>query len=161
MTPQEIQDCRQFIGPSQFNVMLAASRGEEGAWFRQKIADLAQQFATMPKTYDTEPSDYLSRVQAYEAQGMTSSDAQSVCDAEDQRGPIVHLHYFRGSADWYIVERDIEQPQHQAYGYADLFGDSGELGYISIVEIIRGGAELDLHWTPKPLPEVIARREAA
>jgi len=33
------------------------------------------------------------------------------------------------------------------------------MGYISIVELIRHGAELDLHWTAKPLAEVRAEKQ--
>ena len=67
---------------------------------------------------------------------------------------VVHLHYFTGSADWWITEKDSDpdgEGQVQAFGLADLFQDGGELGYISLVEILAAGAELDLHWTPKPL----------
>jgi hypothetical protein len=72
---------------------------------------------------------------------------------------VAHLRYFAGgSAAWLITERDAGAPddstpgeQSQAFGHADLFGDGGELGYISIAEIIAEGGELDLHFTAKPL----------
>ena len=35
---------------------------------------------------------------------------------------IVYLHYFHGGADWYVTERDMDGPQHQAFGLADLIG---------------------------------------
>src|SRR3989442_851268 len=71
---------------------------------------------------------------------------------------IVYLHYFNGSMDWYITEKDMEAGgQHQAFGLAD-FGDGGELGYISIVELIRNHVELDLYWTPCTLAHIRARR---
>jgi hypothetical protein len=41
--------------------------------------------------------------------------------------------------------------QVQAFGLADLFGDGGELGFISIEEILENGGELDFYWTPKTL----------
>ena len=44
--------------------------------------------------------------------------------------------------------------EHGRDGYVDL-GQGGELGYVSIVELLQiGGVELDLHWEPKPLKEV-------
>jgi hypothetical protein len=36
--------------------------------------------------------------------------------------------------------------QHQAHGLACFH--EAEVGYISIVELLRSRAELDLHWTP-------------
>ena len=63
------------------------------------------------------------------------------------------LHHFTGGADWYITELDIEAVQLQAFGLADL-GHGGELGYISLVVILRCGAEVDLYWTPKKLAEI-------
>jgi len=66
---------------------------------------------------------------------------------------IAHLHYFTGSGDWYITERDTSTEQHQAFGLADL-GYGGELGYISIAELIANNVELDLHFTPQPLAQL-------
>lgn len=129
MKLDDITLCRRYIGQSQMAAMLHYCNGEEGDWFRQKIADLARLFRTMPKVYEQESlGEYA----------------------------VVHLHYFTGSADWYITERDQDGPQHQAFGLADLFGDGGELGYISIAELIRCGAELDLHWRPRTLAAVRA-----
>ncbi len=70
---------------------------------------------------------------------------------------IAHLHYFKGSCDWYITEKDSEPDgQHQAYGLANL-GYGGEVGYISIVELIELDVELDLHFTPGTLAEIKTR----
>ena len=66
---------------------------------------------------------------------------------------IAYLHYFTGSCDWYITERDTTDEQHQAFGLADL-GYGPELGYISVQELIENGAELDLYFEPKPLKEI-------
>lgn len=52
----------------------------------------------------------------------------------------------------------IGRAQLQAFGLADL-GYGGELGYISIVELLECGAELDLHWTPQTLAEVKRENE--
>ena len=110
-------------------------RGEERQWFAQKLGELAGIVGTMAKTYE-----------------------------QDGKGDaaIVYLHYFAGGqASWWIMERDAGSPddeipgqQAQAFGLADLFGDGGELGYISIADILANGAELDFYFTPKTLGEI-------
>lgn len=121
-----------FIGRRQLKAIQHQTQGAEGAWFRAKLAELAQTFATMHKVYEQDGA----------------GDAA-----------IVHLHYFTSSGDWYITERDTSVAQHQAFGSADL--DCGpELGYISIAELIANGAELDLHWTPRTLGETLAGKAA-
>jgi|KBSSwiStaDraftv2_1062776.scaffolds.fasta_scaffold44048_7 hypothetical protein len=127
-----IADLRAFIGPAQMQCLGDACRGEERDYFKAKLVEMAELIERMPRVYQQE--------------GLG-----------DQA--IVHLHYFTGSADWWITERDTSRAQHQAYGLADLYQDGGEMGYISIVELIRHGAELDLHWTAKPLAEVRAEKQ--
>lgn len=69
----------------------------------------------------------------------------------------VKLFYPAGAATWYLSEYDPETGL--AFGWADLTGSSGELGYVSIPELqeFRGrfglGIERDIHWTPRPLRE--------
>ena len=119
-----------FVPKAQLQTIGTLCRGEEGDFFRGKLLEYAERVATIPKTYE---------------QDGKGDDA------------IVYLHYFGGSADWWITEKDMEAEQHQAFGYADLFGDGqcAELGYISLVEVCDlSGVELDLHWTPKPLREI-------
>lgn len=128
---RSIATCRKYICTSQMNAMLDGIRGEEGDFFRGKFVELARLFASMPKTYQQD--------------GLGDK-------------AVVHLHYFKGAADWFITERDKEVVQYQAFGLADLFGDGGELGYISIVELIQNGVELDLYWTPKTLGTVRGER---
>ena len=69
---------------------------------------------------------------------------------------IAHLHYFTGGCDWYITETDCENAQHQAFGLACIHED--ELGYISIVELLRCRAELDLYFKPTTLAAIRAKR---
>jgi hypothetical protein len=127
---------RGFIGHSQMACLADSCRGEEKQFFFDKLCEYAARIAAMPQTYD-----------------------------QDGKGDeaIVHLHYFTGGCDWFITEKDkgTEEEradgaveQQQAFGYANL-GDPNcaELGYISIVEIIANGAELDLYFTPKPLKD--------
>jgi hypothetical protein len=112
---------------------------EEHQYFRDLVVKLATMIADMPQTYD---------------QDGKGKDA------------IATLHYFAGGqANWYITEKDKGDvddaengtpPQSQAFGLADLFGDGGELGYISIHEIITNRGELDFHFTPKTLNELTA-----
>jgi len=132
-----------FIGPSQLHAVGAACRGEEKQFFFDKLVELAQIVSTMPKTYE---------------QDGKGEDA------------IAYLHYFAGGqASWWITEKDAgceddydptsvnyenRGKQLQAFGLADLFGDGGELGYISIEEILANGGELDFHFTPKTLKEI-------
>ena len=127
-------DLKDFIGKEQFAVMRQLRRSEEGEWFRAKLAELEALTDAMPRIYGQE--------------GLGDR-------------AVVHLHYFTGSQDWYITERDTTSEQHQAFGLAD-FGDGfAELGYISIAELIRCGAELDLHWTPCTLGECRRRQDDA
>lgn len=119
---------RKFVSEPQIQALAEAANGEEREYFINLMIDLAEHLNTMPKTYK---------------QDGKGDDA------------IVGLHYFRGDMDWYITERDMEDEQLQAFGLADL-GYGAELGYISILELIENGIELDLHWTSKTLAEVKA-----
>lgn len=130
--PREvIKPLVEFLPPFQREIIIECCHGEEGAWFISKIHELKQVVETMPVTYETD------------GQGMKA---------------VAHLHYFAPGCDWYITEKDVGAPgspgQHQAFGWADL-GCGGELGYISIEEIRIAGAELDLHFTPQPLEELV------
>jgi hypothetical protein len=122
-----LYEIRQFLSAGQMRVLAeGANRGEEKQYFRDKIAELSKRIADMPKTYE-----------------------------QDGKGDqaIAYLHYFRGSGDWYITEKDMEDGVTQAFGLADL-GQGGELGYISITELVKAGVELDLHFEPKTLAAI-------
>jgi hypothetical protein len=111
---------------AQAAVIKAALRGEEAEFFVKKLAEISAIFDGMPKPYES----------------------------NGQKDPIVSLRYFGGgSGEALIIERDETAEQHQAFGLCDLFGDGGELGYLSIPEMTESGWELDLHFTPKPLSE--------
>lgn len=130
----------QFINPQQLKVICDLCDGEEGEFFVDKLAEVQQIINLMPKTYQ--------------------SDAQS-------DGALVSLHYFLGNSDWWIIERDRQEDQEQAFGFVCINGDKqcAELGYISIVELLELGAELDLYWKIKTIGDVMSefygRREAA
>ena len=122
-------------------MLRSALRDEEGQWFADKLRELEKLIADMPHTYQTEHQ------------------------SEDEKK--VWLHYFAGgSANWYLIEKDKGAPgdtpeefQSQMFGLADLFGDGGELGYISLPELLRVNAELDFHFTPCTLAELRAQRQ--
>lgn len=127
LPPSRMDVFRQFVGPSQRAALYELTSGEEGEFFRGKIQEVLRVIDTMPKTYEQDGKD---------------------------GSALIYLHYFTAGADWFITERDVEHEQHQAYGLADLFGDGGEIGYISLVEVLAAGAELDLYWTIKTLDTV-------
>lgn len=101
--------------------------GSEARYMHSEINELTDIIKEMPKTYETD------------GQGDEA---------------MVHLHYFTSNADWYITELDCEAEQLQAFGKADLGMGFPELGYISIVELLECGAELDLHWSERKLSEI-------
>jgi len=132
-TDHTMKTLAEFIGRSQRHCVAELLTGEEGQYFADKLAALAAIVAAMPTTY------------AQEEQGMNAT---------------AHLHYFRGCADWYITEKDINTDgagQLQAFGLVDL-GHGPEFGYISIPDILAAGAELDFHFTPITLAEIAAKR---
>ena len=121
-----------YVNPEQLGVMRRGCWGEEGQHFIDKIEEVKQIIATMPVTHGTD------------GQG---GDAMAV------------LHYFLHGSDWWILERDVFKDQLQAFGFACLNGDGqcAELGYISIVELLWNGAELDLYYRPERLDDLRAR----
>ena len=125
---KSLEVLKGFIPTNELSVIGDSCRTEEKQFFFNKIVEIANIIKTMPKTYE---QDGL---------GMDS---------------IAYLHYFKNSMDWYITEKDMENEQCQAFGYADLGFGGGDLGYISIVELLENQIELDLHFTPKTLKELI------
>ena len=130
-----LRTLKGFIGKEQLAAITDGCRGEEKQFFFDKLVEMAGIVSAMPKTYEQD--------------GLG-----------DQA--IAYLHYFRGNQDWYITEKDVGTPedpgQHQAFGLADL-GYGGEMGYISITEIIAHKVELDLYFRPRKLAEL--NRKAA
>jgi len=125
-------DLKKFIGRQQLSAMLQACDGEDGSFFRDMMSDLEKKIAAMPKTN--------------EADGTPGKD-------------FATLHYFMGGSDWWIVERDMENEQRQAFGFACLNGDAqnAEMGYISIKELIENGVELDLYYKQERIEDIRTR----
>lgn len=72
---------------------------------------------------------------------------------------IAYLRYFYADSVWYILEKDSEADQLQAFGYAILNGDFmySELGYINVEELKDSNkVELDFHFIPKKLVVALA-----
>lgn len=123
---------QKFLGKAQTAVLVNLLRGEEGEHFREMLAEMDEKIKNMPKTYET--------------------------DGMGDKAPVT-LHYFLGGHDWYIIEKDSEDEQLQAFGYVSLQGGYPELGYINIEELLSLNVELDLYWTPTTL-EIIKKRVA-
>jgi hypothetical protein len=125
---------RPFLSSLQLATLVEHFRSEEKNYFFETVISLAALIETMPKTYE---QDGL---------GDTA---------------IVSLHYFLGNSHFYITEKDREGGVDQAFGFVVLNGDTqnAELGYISIAEIVRHRAELDLHFSPCTLAEIKAQYE--
>ena len=127
-----------YIGAKQRSRIADILHGAERECMAGILIELAERIKKAPVTYQT--------------------DGQG-------RNAVAWLHYFAGSsANWWITELDVDAAHQwalddydQAFGVANLFGHSandGELGYISIKELIENGAEMDLFWTPKAIKEL-------
>ena len=129
--PHELDILKMLTPPAQYEAIIAGMMGEEGDAFIEIIDRIHATWQAMPKTYEST------------AKG---------------RAALAQLHYFIGGCDWWIVEKDAD-PDHagqvQAFGIADL-GMGPEAGYISIPELLAHGAELDLHYRPKTIGEILA-----
>lgn len=118
---------KQFVSDGQRRELSRALRGEEAEFFIDKVRELSDAFRSMPKTYETD------------GQGDEA---------------VVSLHYFKNGCDWYIVERDSEDEQCQAFGYVNM-GHGLECGYISLLELMENDVKIDLYWTPKKVKDVV------
>jgi len=120
---------REFMPLSQKGMIIEACKGEEKEFFFSKLVEMDDLISNMPETYE-----------------------------QDGKGDqaIAYLHYFKGSLDFYITEKDCDPDgdgQIQAFGLANL-GYGAELGYISIVELIENDIELDLYFEPRTLAKI-------
>lgn len=125
-----LKDLEHFIGQHQLQAIAQGLYGEDAPYFRDRLADLIQRIRTMPRIRESDPER-----------------------------PIAQLHYFHGNADWYVIERDNSDAQLQAFGHADLFGDGGELGYLHLPSLFEAGVELDLHFQPQPIHDILQARK--
>ena len=129
---QAISAFNNLISPPQRAALVEVLRGEEGKGMAQNLLELSDVVGAMPKSYET--------------------------DNQGQEA-VAYLHYFLNGYDAYITELDISgEPYHQCFGWVDM-GYGGELGYVSLPELLRNNVELDLYWTPKTLREIIAEKK--
>lgn len=128
----------QFMGTRQRQTLKVVLAGEEGDAIADLVINAYNRIVATPKTYETE--------------GVEKK--------------IVHLHYFVGNVDAWIIERDVgDTPdsdgmgvQHQAFGYQSFYGiEEAEMGYISLPELFKVHAELDLHFEPIAFKELKER----
>lgn len=128
-----------FMPASQRFAFLETLDGEEAEFFIDNLWELAKTIRGIPVTYNTEEVETADKV--------------------------LHLHYFKGGVDAWIVERDVgdtpgqngEGPQLQAFGKITVMGGGwrdAEWGYISIADLIENGVELDFYWEPKTVKEM-------
>lgn len=130
-TPEKMAEFRKLTSRAQFETVRELMNGEEGQFFADTVHRMLGIFEQMPKTYET--------------------DGQG-------RDAVAHLHYFRGGCDWWIVEKDSDtdgEGQLQMFGVADLGMGGREAGYISLPEILGIGAELDFHYTPRTVGDIL------
>ncbi len=125
-TPVIGADLTKYMTVMQLAAIRECVTGEEAQYFIDKLEEYAQRIEAMPVTYQK----------------------------QEETNPFAHLHYFKHGRDWYITERDVLPEQHQAFGLVCLQGNKPESGYISIIELIANGVELDLYWTPTRLSEL-------
>ena len=123
---------KKFISPVQIKIITDILNSDEREYAKEKIDYFFDLIQKMPKTYET--------------------------DGQEDKA-VAHLHYFLNNSDFYVIEKDKEIEQLQAFGLVSLNSNYPELGYINIQELLEVGFELDLNWTPKTLKEVFKELE--
>lgn len=113
----------------QYGAINTLLRSEEKAFFIESVDRVYSTIEVMPKTYEQEGKG-------------------------DQA--IAYLHYYTSNGDFYITEKDIDDGVTQAFGLASIGDSYPEFGYISISDLVKNGAEIDLHFEPKTLSKIKA-----
>lgn len=108
----------------QVSAIKQALRGEESPWFQEKLSQLNKTLAEVPGIAVTE---------------------ETPCDEK-----TVYLKFFIGGFTYYVAEIDKNGE--------DVFGVSIDMmlewGYMTIGELKRAGAEIDLHFKPCKFSEI-------
>lgn len=126
---------RPFLGDNQLIVTNELLKGEESAFFSDKMQELEILIQQMPESYETDGKP-------------------------DQEKPVSLRYFGPGNSQWFIIEKDRGDPanhdmgQKQAFGLADLGQGFPEMGYINIEEITKHGVEMDYHFEPTNLLEI-------
>ncbi len=127
-TQQKLEKIKPFLGEQQWSVISNNVDGSEYE-FKDVVDSLFKTISTMSKTYE---------------QDGKGDDA------------IVYLHYFKGGSDWFITEKDSNEEQCQAFGYAVLNNDleMAELGCINIKELKEFNVELNFYFETATLGHI-------
>ncbi len=121
---------RAYVSPTQLEVMGNASKGKEGQFFKDKFVELAKIIDDMPATFE---------------QTGTSLDS------------VVYLHYANGDKNWYVTGKDaLGDGTSAVYGHKGLGQGISTMPFrIDINELVKNGAELDLHFDPMSLSQCV------
>lgn len=123
---------KPFLSTKQNSFLMAQCNGEAQKLAINKLNAIAQIIDDMPKSFEQ-------------------------VGKGDQA--IAYLHYSTDDSDWFITEKNADGYIGEAFGYTILngrqhFSDPNGKGLVSIFEITRHGAELDLEFTPCTIAEV-------
>jgi hypothetical protein len=122
----------RFIGTQQRAGINILCQSEERQFYYQSLMRLKNIIETMPVTFQIKRNEVVT----------------------------AHLHYFTATTHFFITKRDRDAWQLQAYGLTILSDGDKKLGYLGIDEILRGGAVLDLSWSPVELNQVYELMES-
>ena len=132
---KRLEKYKAFFSDEQYQSIGKILGGNGALGVAEELNKIFNTIDTMPGTYDTDGQGY---------------------------NAIAQLHYSKGKNDWYITEKDnAGVGVRQAFGLSMLLRNPPELGFISIEEIVRHGAELDLYWNKKTLSAMVDEQAAA
>lgn len=123
---EKLKEIKKYMPESQYK-LVANNLNSSEPEFVDIINRLHETISTMPVTYE---------------QDGKGDDA------------VIYLHYFKGSSDVWITEKDVDGGVDQAFGVSNTGGTVSNGGYISITEITSAGLELDFHWRKKTIGEI-------
>ncbi len=108
-------------------------------------------------------TEYNALVRLVEAQAASFARMPSLyaTDEKPYSRRTVHLHYFIGGCDWWLLEKSVDGEEF--YGYCHIH--ESEFGYVTLRELTTTrvnplyGIELDFHWKPCALSRVIREHQ--
>jgi hypothetical protein len=158
---EAIKVLQEFMSQSELSAIADGCRGEEKQFFFNKLVELANIIKIMPVTYEQDGKGkqaiaYLHYFKNGADWYITEKDkgepgAEYTCE---HCGQLNNRNCINGITCHRCGTPISEPAQLQAFGLADLGEGFPELGYISIVELVQAGVELDLYLTPKTLAEI-------
>jgi hypothetical protein len=127
LTTEQAQVLARYMGWPQWSSLEALMHGgDESAFFQELATTLSRGITDMPEV------------------------------GSQNEAETVYLHYFLGSSDVWVLEKDAAAGVERVFAFSLLNGDArmAELGYLDLSQLILTGFELDFHFSPKPLAEV-------